>query len=36
LQQGYLSIIPDCGHIPHLEQPDRFVTELDEFLTKIS
>lgn len=36
LQQGYLSIIPDCGHIPHLEQPDRFVTALDEFLSKIS
>ncbi|MBW4419250.1 MAG: alpha/beta fold hydrolase [Myxacorys californica WJT36-NPBG1] len=36
LQQGYLSIIPDCGHIPHLEQPDRFVTVLDEFLNKIS
>jgi len=36
LQQGYLSIIPDCGHIPHLEQPDPFVVALDEFLTKIS
>jgi pimeloyl-ACP methyl ester carboxylesterase len=36
LQQGHLSIIPDCGHIPHLEQPDRFVAALDEFLSKIS
>jgi pimeloyl-ACP methyl ester carboxylesterase len=36
LQQGYLSIIPDCGHVPHLEQPDRFVIALDDFMTKIS
>jgi pimeloyl-ACP methyl ester carboxylesterase len=36
LQQGYLRIIPDCGHIPHLEQPALFVTVLDEFLSKIS
>lgn len=36
LQQGYLSIIPDCGHIPNLERPDRFITALDEFLSKIS
>lgn len=36
LQQGYLKVIPDCGHIPHLEKPDRFVTALNEFLAKIS
>jgi len=36
LHQGHLSVIPDCGHIPPLEQPDRFVAALDEFLTKIS
>jgi pimeloyl-ACP methyl ester carboxylesterase len=36
LQQGYLNIIPDCGHIPPLEQPDRFVTALSEFLSKLS
>jgi 4,5:9,10-diseco-3-hydroxy-5,9,17-trioxoandrosta-1(10),2-diene-4-oate hydrolase len=34
LQQGYLTIIPDCGHVAPLEQPDRFVSALDEFLTK--
>lgn len=36
LQKGHLTIIPDCGHIAPLEQPDRFVTALDEFLTTIS
>lgn len=36
LKQGYLNIIPDCGHIPNLEKPDRFVIVLDEFMTKIS
>lgn len=36
LQQGYLSVIPDCGHIPPLEQPDRFVAVLTDFLRKIS
>ena len=27
-------IVPECGHIPHLEQPDRFRTELLDFLRK--
>jgi 4,5:9,10-diseco-3-hydroxy-5,9,17-trioxoandrosta-1(10),2-diene-4-oate hydrolase len=33
LQKGYLTIIPDCGHVAPLEQPDRFVAALDECLT---
>jgi pimeloyl-ACP methyl ester carboxylesterase len=36
LQQGHLRVIPDCGHIPHLEQPNHFVTAIDEFLARIS
>jgi pimeloyl-ACP methyl ester carboxylesterase len=32
LQQGSLELIPDCGHLPHIEQPDRFVAILNQFL----
>jgi 4,5:9,10-diseco-3-hydroxy-5,9,17-trioxoandrosta-1(10),2-diene-4-oate hydrolase len=32
LKQGSLEIIPDCGHLPHVEQPKRFVSVLGEFL----
>jgi len=32
LQKGSLALIPDCGHMPHVECPDRFVAALDEFL----
>jgi pimeloyl-ACP methyl ester carboxylesterase len=32
LQEGSLAIIPDCGHMPHVECPDRFLADLDEFL----
>jgi pimeloyl-ACP methyl ester carboxylesterase len=32
LQQGSLELIPDCGHLPHIEQPDRFVAILHQFL----
>jgi len=32
LKQGSLEIIPDCGHLPHVEQPKRFVSILSEFL----
>jgi pimeloyl-ACP methyl ester carboxylesterase len=27
-----LAIIPDCGHLPHIEQRQAFVAALDEFL----
>jgi pimeloyl-ACP methyl ester carboxylesterase len=27
-------VIPDCGHIPHLEFPDRFLAELLPFLAR--
>jgi pimeloyl-ACP methyl ester carboxylesterase len=32
LQEGSLAIIPDCGHMPHVECPDRFLGALDGFL----
>ena len=32
LPEGSLTLIPDCGHMPHVECPDRFLAALDEFL----
>jgi pimeloyl-ACP methyl ester carboxylesterase len=32
LQEGSLALIPDCGHMPHVERPDRFVAALEGFL----
>ena len=32
LKGGSLELIPDCGHLPHVEQPERFVSSLDHFL----
>jgi pimeloyl-ACP methyl ester carboxylesterase len=32
LHKGVLEIIPDCGHLPHVEWPDRFVQALEGFL----
>ncbi|HEY0128950.1 MAG TPA: alpha/beta fold hydrolase [Rubrobacteraceae bacterium] len=32
LQEGALTIIPECGHMPHVECPDRFLAALDGFL----
>jgi pimeloyl-ACP methyl ester carboxylesterase len=34
LPGGSLSLIPDCGHMPHVERPDRFLGALDGFLLK--
>lgn len=34
LREGSLEIIPDCGHLPHIEQPDRFVAALGRFLSE--
>ena len=34
LREGSLSLIPDCGHMPHVECPDRFLGALDGFLLK--
>jgi pimeloyl-ACP methyl ester carboxylesterase len=32
LPEGTLELVPDCGHAPHVEQPERFVSGLGEFL----
>ncbi len=32
LKRGRLAIIPDCGHVAWLEQPERFAEILSEFL----
>ena len=34
LQEGYLELIPECGHLPHVEQPDRFASSLRRFLSE--
>ena len=34
LEEGSLVFIPDCGHLPHVERPDRFVEVLGRFLEK--
>ena len=34
LQRGSLELIPDCGHAPQVEQPERFVSGLSEFLSE--
>ena len=33
LQNGSLELIPDCGHLPHVEYPERFVASLGQFLS---
>jgi pimeloyl-ACP methyl ester carboxylesterase len=32
LKKGSLELIPNCGHLPHVEQPERFVSIVDGFL----
>ena len=32
LEKGTLKLISDCGHLPHVEQPERFVSILNEFI----
>jgi pimeloyl-ACP methyl ester carboxylesterase len=32
LRDGSLTLIPECGHMPHVECPDRFLAALDGFL----
>jgi pimeloyl-ACP methyl ester carboxylesterase len=34
LQEGSLALIPNCGHIPHVECPDRFLPALEGFLAR--
>ncbi len=32
LENGRLVLIPDCGHLPQVQRPDRFVAALGPFL----
>jgi pimeloyl-ACP methyl ester carboxylesterase len=32
LRRGSLELVPDCGHLPHVERPDRLAAILDKFL----
>ena len=34
LREGYLELIPECGHLPQVEQPERFVSGLRRFLSE--
>jgi pimeloyl-ACP methyl ester carboxylesterase len=34
LAEGYLELIPECGHLPQVEQPERFVSSLRRFLSE--
>jgi 2-hydroxy-6-oxonona-2,4-dienedioate hydrolase len=34
LQEGSLTVIPDCGHMPNVECPEQFVAALNEFLVR--
>jgi pimeloyl-ACP methyl ester carboxylesterase len=34
LPAGRLSVFPNCGHLPHVECPDRFTSVLSNFLTE--
>jgi len=34
LPQGRLSMLPHCGHLPHVEQPARFAAVLGDWLTE--
>ena len=34
LAEGYLELIPECGHLPQVEQPERFVSGLRRFLSE--
>jgi len=35
-RRGQLAIIPDCGHMPHVERPGLFLEALDPFLAKLA
>lgn len=34
LPRARLALFPACGHLPHVEQPDRFIAELRTLLTQ--
>lgn len=36
LKEGSLAFIPDCGHLPQVERPDRFASVLGRFLDEMA
>jgi pimeloyl-ACP methyl ester carboxylesterase len=34
LAHGRLALFAECGHLPHVECPDRFATVLSEWLAE--
>jgi hypothetical protein len=32
LQEGSLELLPNCGHLPHVEQPQTFASIVSRFL----
>ena len=36
LWRGDLQIIPEAGHLPQLEQPERLNSLLEEFITEVA
>lgn len=36
LQQGRLTLIPDCGHLPHVERPEMFTAALSQFVAEVA
>jgi len=36
VRDGRLAIIPDCGHMPHVERPGLFLEALDPFLAELA
>ena len=34
VRDGSLELISNCGHLPHVERPERFVSALRQFLTQ--
>ncbi|MCG6137572.1 MAG: hypothetical protein MET45_23550 [Nostoc sp. LLA-1] len=34
LQQGHLTLIPACGHLPQVERPELFTEALNKFLSE--
>ena len=32
LRNGSLELVPDCGHLPQVEHPERFASTLARFL----